>query len=204
MVARIRTAPRVLALAVSLIAAHATPGKADYEEGQAGYESGDYAAALQELEPLAEQGDPRAQFRLGVMYQRGEGVPQDDAKGARWLLRAAAQGHAEAHYALFFAYSGGLGLPADEAKALYSLRRAAELGHAEAQYKLGVMHSNGEGVPRDFVSAYVWLDLAAAQGWQEAARKRRFIAERMTQVELAEARSRARELKRKTQPAKDF
>jgi TPR repeat protein len=204
MVARIRTAPKVLVLAVLLIAAHATPAKADYEGGQAAYESGDYAVALQELEPLALQGDARAQFRLGVMYQSGEGIPQDEPVGARWLLRAAAQGHAGAHYALYFAYSGGRGLPADEAKALYSLRRAAELGEPEAQYKLALMHGKGEGVPRDVVSAYVWFDLAAAQGWQEAARKRRFIAERMTREELAEARSRAKELRRKTQPAKDF
>lgn len=201
MVARLCTAPRVLTLALLLIAAHATPGKAGYEEGEAAYARGDYAAALEELGPLALQNDARAQFRLAVMYQRGEGVPRDEAEAARWLLRAAARGYGPAHYALYFAYTSGRGVPADGAKALYSPRRAAELGEPEAQYRLGVMHGNGEGVPRDIVAAYVWFDLAAAQGRREAALKRRFIAERMTREELAEARSRAKELKRKARPA---
>jgi uncharacterized protein len=38
---------------------------ADYEKGSAAYKSGDYATALREWTPLAEQGDARAQFQIG-------------------------------------------------------------------------------------------------------------------------------------------
>jgi len=41
---------------------------ADYDDGLAAYNRGDYAAALQEWRPLAEQGDAKAQYNLGVMY----------------------------------------------------------------------------------------------------------------------------------------
>ncbi len=49
---------------------------ADYQKGAAAYESGDYATALRELEPLAEQGDARAQYNLGWIYAEGRGVPR--------------------------------------------------------------------------------------------------------------------------------
>ncbi len=44
-------------LAVALLIGLATPSQADYQDGQAAYSRGDYATALQEFKPLAEQGD---------------------------------------------------------------------------------------------------------------------------------------------------
>ena len=66
-------APATLSAAV----ATESPSSADYDKGLAAYESGDYATALRVLTPFAEQGDANAQDILGVMYQYGEGVPQD-------------------------------------------------------------------------------------------------------------------------------
>lgn len=43
-------------------------------------QEGDFATALKEWTPLAEQGDAAAQFNLGLMYATGQGVPQDDAE----------------------------------------------------------------------------------------------------------------------------
>jgi uncharacterized protein len=48
----------------------------DFAKGLAAYETGDFATALKEWQPLAEQGDASAQFNLGVMYY---GVVQDYA-----------------------------------------------------------------------------------------------------------------------------
>ena len=50
---------------------------ADFQAGVAAYKKGDYAAALREWTPLAEQGDANAQNNLGVMYDIGRGVSQD-------------------------------------------------------------------------------------------------------------------------------
>jgi TPR repeat protein len=44
----------------------------------------------------ADQGDADAQFNLGVMYDTGRGVPQDDAEAERWYRLAADQGDANA------------------------------------------------------------------------------------------------------------
>ena len=43
---------------------------ADFVKGLAAYESGDYATALLEWTPLAEQGNVSAQYNLGLMYER--------------------------------------------------------------------------------------------------------------------------------------
>jgi TPR repeat protein len=62
-------------LSVFLVLA-AGDARAGFDEGLAAYERGDYATALRELRPLAEQ-DAAAQFLLGLMYDEGRGVPQD-------------------------------------------------------------------------------------------------------------------------------
>ncbi len=43
---------------------------------------------LEELLSLAEQGNPTAQYRLGVMYDSGYGVAQDYAEAMKWYRRA--------------------------------------------------------------------------------------------------------------------
>ena len=55
-----------------------TPAFADFQKGLDAYQSGDYATALKEWEPLAEQGNADAQYNLGVMYYQG--------KGAGWII----------------------------------------------------------------------------------------------------------------------
>ena len=47
----------------------------DFQKGATAYGNGDYAAALREWTPLAEQGNARAQTNLGWMYENGNGVP---------------------------------------------------------------------------------------------------------------------------------
>ena len=63
-------------------------------------ERGNHEAALRTFRLLAEKGDAVAQFKLGVMYDRGENVPQDFAEAVKWYRVAAEQGHAEAQLAL--------------------------------------------------------------------------------------------------------
>ena len=87
------------ALALSLLSSGAA-WSADFEKGWHAYDKGDYATALQEWKPLAEQGHARAQFALGNAYYLGRGVPQNHEEGVKWLRLAAEQGHADAQYNL--------------------------------------------------------------------------------------------------------
>ena len=106
MIFRIAAAAVFMAMAQIAVAA-------DFDAGQEAYERGDYATAFREFHPLAEQGDADAQFNLGVMYGRGEGVPQDYAEAAAWYRRAAEQGDANAQYNLGVKYEQGKGVLED-------------------------------------------------------------------------------------------
>ena len=65
---------------------------ADFQGGWEAHERGDYATAYKKWLPLAEQGDTFAQFNLGLMYYKGEGVPEDYVRAFAWFNLAAAQG----------------------------------------------------------------------------------------------------------------
>ena len=64
---------------------------ADFQKGQTAYNSGDYATALREWKPLAKQGNADAQFSLGAMYEKGEGVPTNYKTAVKWYRLAAKQ-----------------------------------------------------------------------------------------------------------------
>ncbi len=126
------------------------PAWAGVDEGVAAYKRGDYATALREFRPLAERGDAKAQYGLGVMYLNGQGVPQDSAEVVKWHRKAAEQGYAKAQYNLGFMYINGLGVPRDYAEAAKWYRKAADQRDAKAQYILGVMYINSLGVTQDY------------------------------------------------------
>ena len=86
---------------------------ADVNTGVAAAQNGDFATALKELEPLAEQGHAKAQYNLGVMYEKGLGVPQDDKEAVRLYRLAAEQGDADAQYNLGAMYGNGTGVVQD-------------------------------------------------------------------------------------------
>ena len=188
----------VKAALVALILALAAPVAAqDFDAGREAYQRGDYAAALSEFRPLAEQGNAKAQNNLGIMYARGVGVPQDFAEALRWYRKAVAQGNASAQSNLGVMYAGGQGVAQDYAEALKWYSKAAEQGHAQAQYNLGVMYDNGQGVAQDKVQAHMWLNLADRQGFESAAIIRDRVAGMMTFKQFAEAQKLAREWKPK-------
>ncbi len=85
----------------------------DYNAGLAAWKQGDYATALREWRPLAEQGNAKAQSGLGIMYRKGQGVPQDDARAVKWFRKAAEQGIAGAQRNVGVMYSQGRGVSQD-------------------------------------------------------------------------------------------
>jgi len=85
----------------------------DFIKGQAAARAGDHETAVKEWRPLAEQGHAGAQYYLGVMYEMGLGVPQDEAEAVRWIRLAAEFGFADAQNHLGAMYARGVGMPKD-------------------------------------------------------------------------------------------
>ncbi len=183
---------RVTAFAVLLVLL-AAPAWAGWDEGWAALKRGDYATALREFRVLAAQGDADAQYNLGVMYGKGQGVTLDYARAVRWYRKSAEQGDADAQYNLALMYDNGYGVPQDYVQAAKLYKKAAEQGDTEAQYNLGVMYGQGQGVPQDYVRAHMWFNLAGAQGNKEATKYRAHVAKLMTPAQITEAQRLARE-----------
>jgi len=104
---------------------------ADFKKGLDAAKKGNFETALKEWRPLAEQGDSYAQYNLGLMYDYGEGVIEDDTQAVYWYRKAAEQGHAKAQYNLGVMYESGRGIAKDDTQAVYWFRKAAEQGEAK-------------------------------------------------------------------------
>ncbi len=180
--------------------------RADLIGGREAFLRGDYAMALHEWRPLAEQGVAEAQSNLGRMYKLGLGVPRDYAEAVRWYRRASMQGDLRAYNDVGGAFYTGKGVPRDFAEAARWFRKASERGDTKAQFNLGLMYAKGEGVARDDIQAYKWFYLAASRARPGKTRHRmsmnlNYVAGRMIPAQLDEARRMVREWIAKFQEA---
>jgi hypothetical protein len=125
---RTAVAAWALALAAVLLAAGAPPARADFAEGLAALDAGDFESALKAWRPLAEAGDAEAQVALAGLYRDGLGLRADLAQAVRWYRRAAEQGEAVAQLNLGDLYTRGAGVPRDLVQAYLWLSLAAAQG----------------------------------------------------------------------------
>ena len=142
----------------------------------------------------AARGDAVAQYKLGAMYDTGEGVPQDHAEALKCYRLAADQGLAVAQSNLGTMYALGEGGPQDYPEAVKWYRLAADQGLAVAQENLGFMYRDGRGVPQDDVETYAWFSVAAGNRFPNAAKGRDLTASKLTPEQLSQGQKRATEL----------
>jgi len=121
---------------------------------------------------VAAHGNADAEFKLGMMHCKGQGVIMDYVKAAELFKIAAAKGHASAQCRLGNIYYDGDWLQReweppfekDVGKAVELWELAAAQGHTGAQACLGMMYFEGNGVPKDNEKAVELWQLATAQG----------------------------------------
>lgn len=150
---------RRLLLTILLSTLLSAPAFASFDAGLAAYQAGNYAQALEQWRPLAEQGDAKAQYHLGLMYFYGKGLPQDFLRATDWYRKAAEQGESNAQYELGMAYAKDLGVDRDYVKAISWCRLAAEKKHAKALSFLGSTYSHGKDL--NPVAAYALFSISA-------------------------------------------
>ena len=129
----------------------------------------EFATDLRIYTPLAQQGNQLAQERLGEIYARGLGVPQDTERAKAYFDAAAANAEARATdpasmFAVAKLYGSGNGVPEDDAKALAWYRKAAALGYSDAQINLVAMATRIYGDKLNPALAVEWMQKAADQG----------------------------------------
>jgi TPR repeat protein len=179
---------KAVVAAVALVLSFAAPATAGwFQESMSAYREGDYAAALRQWRPRADQGNALAQAGLAMLYAKGHGVTQDYAEAAKWTRLAAEQGFALAQYSLGIIYAKGQGVPKDYVEAMKWYRRAADQGHPNGQFNLALGYVRGDGVTRNLTLAHMWFNLAAARGVKDAEKGGRRLAQHMTPAQIAEA-----------------
>lgn len=169
---------RVAALALSLafaapvFAAETADQTAQIlNEAWTAYNIGNYKKTIALVQPLAGDGNPRAQVMLGRCYENGLGVSQDMAVAAQWFQLAAEQNNAEAQVLLAYCYEIGAGVPKDPQQVMNLMSRAAQSGNAEAQFNLALNYSQGiNGAPKNEMESFNWASKAAKQGYAQAER----------------------------------
>lgn len=151
-------------IALAAMLGISAPALADVKAGVDAWQQGDYARAINEWRPLADAGDPDAQFNLGQAYKLGRGVQADLKVALDWYRKAAAQGHlrAEDNMGLLMFQQG------DRTNALPYLQRAAMRGEPRAQYIVGTALFNGDLIAKDWVRAYALMSRASASGLTQA------------------------------------
>lgn len=100
---------------------------------EAAYNAGNYEEAFKQWKPLADLGDPSAEFGLGTLYGQGLSVAQDKKQAISLWRKAAEQGNADAAFYLGSYYLLGEGVEKDVSVAATWIRRAADAGQAQAQ-----------------------------------------------------------------------
>ncbi len=124
--------------------------------------------AVKFLTRAADKGQAVAQYRLGTLYERGQGVAADTIKAMHWYDLAADQGNRKAMHNLAVAYASGPAGQRNMTLAAHWFAKAAALGLADSQFNLAVLYERGEGVSQSLTDAYKWYAIAALSGDAEA------------------------------------
>lgn len=120
---------------------------------------------VKRIEGLAESGNVKAMFNMGVYFEHGQGgLPVNNAQAMKWYERAAMKGDLGAQYNLGLMHANGRGTPKNPKEAIYWFRKAADAGDAGAQYNMGVMYDQGFAGDRGRLEATHWFKEAASRG----------------------------------------
>ena len=144
-----------------LVLGAGSPARADFFDGLAAYDAGDYYAAYLEWLPLAKAGDGDAQSAIADLYlSELLTVPVGPTERRRI-----------------------------QHTAVWWYRQAAQCGHTVAQLNLGDLYASGIGVAADPVQSWLWLGLAARAGNDWAVLRQAEVGRTMTPAQLADGQS---------------
>ncbi len=161
------------------------------EAGLAAARAGDMQAAWDIWKPLADAGDARAQSNIGVMYDNGDVVAEDDVEAVRWFTLSAEGDFPTGQFNLANMFAEGKGVAQDFGIAVRWFQAAARQGHPQAQMSLMQVYYYGDGVTQDHGLAYMWLAIAAESGHVEAVDNMADFESRINKAAVARGRAMA-------------
>lgn len=112
------------------------PGEAIADQALLLASEGSHQKAAELFMQAAQQGNRPAQYFIGLMYARGDGVQQNFEEAFRWLHKAAWGGHPKAVYHLGEMYVQGDGVEIDHVKAMAWFWVGTTLGDRYSEKRL--------------------------------------------------------------------
>lgn len=154
------------------------------DDGVTAFDRSDFKTAFAQFKPLAESGNPEAQYYLSLLYERGGGVKRDDAIALQWLRKSIDGGSTPAVWKMGWRYGRGIGITKDTSEAWKCFFKAADTA-VWAQTNIGLLALGKDSpvVKPDmryyhgleylyfrpyYLEAAKWFQKAAAQGDAEA------------------------------------
>jgi hypothetical protein len=119
--------------------------------------------SINDLLEIARKGNAKAQYSLGDIYDRGEGVAKDYKEAVRWFQLSAAQGYAPAQHNLGVMYAMGQYVPQDDIQAYMWLSLAA-LGLTDQDYEVFV--ATREAVAKEMTSEQIERAEQLSREWK--------------------------------------
>jgi len=126
-------------------------------------------SVIEEIESLADEGNPEAMFLMGTAFAEGLAKPIDPELAVVWYRRAAKQGNTLAIHNMGNVYAAGSGVEQSDEQAVKCWRQAAEKGDVIPQLRLATMYEEGRGTGQDLDQAIFWYRQAATRGNSAAA-----------------------------------
>jgi TPR repeat protein len=168
---QMRFLPALILILLSPAFAFAAP----LEEAKAALEHKDYAAAFKIIKPLAEQGQPEAQYLLGNQYLYGQGVNRDEREGPKWIQKSADNGYAPAQIRVGHWHESRKNAGNDlehwiikehnNQEAIKWYMRAADQGSTDAETQIALIYwDGGLNLPKDEKEGLRWFHKAAEHG----------------------------------------
>lgn len=139
-----------------------------YFEVKQAFDRQQFIPATRGFLELAQQGDARAMFYLGVIYDRGLGTEANEKQAFAWYERAAVGGHPEAQYNLGNAFKHGRGTVKSEDLATLWWQKAAAQRQVNAEYNLALQYYLGNGTEKSVEKAIFYFQEAAEGGHPKA------------------------------------
>jgi AcrR family transcriptional regulator len=152
------------------------------------------------LRQAALQSQPVAEYWLGTLYERGQGMPKSLSHAFQWYAKAAAAGNAKAMYRLGVGFAEGWGGAPDFTSAAKWFAAAAQYGVIDAQFNLAVLYERGSGVDVSLKNAFTWYTIAASQGDAQSKVRLDVLAAHMSSADVAAAQAAANTFKAQPPP----
>ena len=149
-----------------LVSVANAPAGNSLEEGWAAYARGDYKMAVKLIRPFAVQGDPEVQYKLGFMYQKGQGVVQDYGEAVKWYRLSADKGQPFAQNNLGVMYKNGWGVRQDYVQAYHWFSLSAEYYFEFEEMNLERALQNRQGVSTKMTPKQISTAQKLTRAWR--------------------------------------